>query len=363
MCAIVVPHRIAEQQGVAPMRLSILCLAGAIGAALAPMPSGLVERWYARGLYPRFQPALTAASSTVRFALLDVAVIVLLLALAWFAIARWRRSGLLAAARAVLWRLVVGASLAYLLFLACWGLNYRRVLLESRLAYDPSRVNAEAAVRFAREAVRQVNALAAGPRDEPADAAIEAAFARAQRVLGDRPLTAFPPPKQSMLTWYFRAAAIDGMTVPWFLEIIVNPEVRAFERPFTLAHEWAHVAGYAQESEANFLAWLACVGAADPAVRYSGWLMAYRRSAGAVDRGERRALRAALHPAVVADLQALDVRLSRASPAVREAAMGAYDRYLKANRVEEGIASYGAVLRLMLGTVFDDEWTPRLRDR
>jgi hypothetical protein len=38
-----------------------------------------------------------------------------------------------------------------------------------------------------------------------------------------------------------------------------------------------------------------------------------------------------------------------------------YDRYLKANRVESGIRSYGEVLRLMLGTRFTGEGVPVLR--
>ena len=65
-------------------------------------------------------------------------------------------------------------------------------------------------------------------------------------------------PKRSLLGLYFRWAAIDGMTDPFFLEMIVNPDVLPVERPFVVAHEWAHLAGYAEESEANFVAWLTC---------------------------------------------------------------------------------------------------------
>ena len=36
-----------------------------------------------------------------------------------------------------------------------------------------------------------------------------------------------------------------------------------------------------------------------------------------------------------------------------------YDRYLKANRVEAGIESISLMIRLMLGTQFDDGWVPR----
>ena len=36
-----------------------------------------------------------------------------------------------------------------------------------------------------------------------------------------------------------------------------------------------------------------------------------------------------------------------------------YDSYLKANRIEEGIANYDLVLQLMLGTTLGSQWTPR----
>ena len=35
-----------------------------------------------------------------------------------------------------------------------------------------------------------------------------------------------------------------------------------------------------------------------------------------------------------------------------------YDRFLKANRVEAGIRSYGEVLRLLLGTRFTEDGAP-----
>jgi len=38
-----------------------------------------------------------------------------------------------------------------------------------------------------------------------------------------------------------------------------------------------------------------------------------------------------------------------------------YDEYLRVNRVPEGIGSYDAVLRLMVGTRFDAEWMPVVR--
>lgn len=44
---------------------------------------------------------------------------------------------------------------------------------------------------------------------------------------------------------------------------------------FTAAHEMAHQRGIAREDEANFVAFLVCIGSSDPYLRYSGYLNLY----------------------------------------------------------------------------------------
>ena len=156
-----------------------------------------------------------------------------------------------------------------------------------------------------------------------------------------------------------RQAAIDGMTNPFFLEIILNPDLLPAERPMVLAHEWAHLAGYAHETEANFVAWLTCLQG-DSMSRYSAWLSAYGHASSVLSRDDRRAL-PPLDEGPLDDLRAMAARHQRSSPVVRNAAREVYDSYLRAHRVSEGVASYGAVVRLMLGSRFDDDWTPRLK--
>ena len=56
------------------------------------------------------------------------------------------------------------------------------------------------------------------------------------------------------------------MINPFGLEVLVNPDLPLSERPFVAAHEWAHLAGYADESEASFVGWLTCMRA-DAAAR------------------------------------------------------------------------------------------------
>lgn len=303
------------------------------------------------------QGVITPLTNRVPIALLDISVA--LGVIAGIVVLRrrirtlGRRRGLVQAALSLL----SGAAVAYLLFLFLWGLNYRRLPLEEKLDYSRARVTRSAAITLANAAAAAANDGFRAAHEREWDAgSLAQSFARVQRSLGARREAVPGVPKRSLLSLYFRRAAIDGMTDPFFLEIIVNPDVLPIERPFVIAHEWAHLAGYADESEANFIAWLTCLRG-DPLAQYSGWLAAYEHAVGALPREARGGL-TPLEPGPRSDLQAMANRFERSSPIVRQAARDVYDGYLRANRIQEGIASYDAVLRLMLGTRFGPDWIP-----
>jgi hypothetical protein len=157
---------------------------------------------------------------------------------------------------------------------------------------------------------------------------------------------------------FFRWSAVDGMVNPFGLEVLANPDLLPFERPFVAAHEWAHLAGFADEAEANFVGWLTTLRA-DPASQYSGWLYLYWQVAGELPPDERRLLARGLQAGPRADVAAIAARLRRGDlPLLRRATWMVYDSYLKANRVEEGVRSYGAVVNLILRARFEDDWRP-----
>jgi hypothetical protein len=49
-------------------------------------------------------------------------------------------------------------------------------------------------------------------------------------------------------------------------------------------------------------------------------------------------------------------------PLLRDMSWRVYDQYLKVNRVDAGIRSYGAVVTLIVQTRFEKGWTPIRRD-
>ena len=164
--------------------------------------------------------------------------------------------------------------------------------------------------------------------------------------------------KATLLGPYFRWTGIDGMVDPFALEVLANPDLLPWERPFVAAHEWAHLAGFADESEASFVAWLAMLRG-DEAAQYSGWLYVYWQVSGDLGPADRQLLAGALETGPRRDVSAIVERLRRGQlPALRTASWAIYDQYLRANRVEEGIRSYGEVVTLILRARFADGFRP-----
>jgi hypothetical protein len=145
------------------------------------------------------------------------------------------------------------------------------------------------------------------------------------------------------------------MTDPFLLETLIAPDLLDVEKPFVIAHEWAHLAGYADESEANFVGWLACQHG-DAAARYSAALVMIE-----FVQPPNQTLQQALTIGPRIDLYAIRERYRRTNRVLQAAARESYDAYLRANRVKAGIVSYDLVVQLVLGTAFDQRGNPVLR--
>lgn len=349
--------------------LNAALVAAAVTLALVPIPAGLVERYYSTTVYPAVQRLVTPLSNLLPFALFDVAIGV---AVVWLVIVfvrdmtRWRRAGVWRGLAVLARRVATLAAVLYLVFLFAWGLNYRRMPLVDKVLFDPSTANPARARDLALSAVQELNRLHdLGHADLAVGGALvqalETGFARTVRELGVVGTVPTARPKRSLIDPYFLAAGVDGMTDPYFLETLVSSGLLPVERPFVIAHEWSHLAGFADEGEANFVGWLAALRGG-PAAQYSAWLFLYGQVVGSLDRGARDDVARRLAAGPLEDLRAIAARYQeQVLPIVSSAGWQVYDRYLKVNRVEAGIASYAEVVHLVLGTRFDTEWTPVMR--
>jgi uncharacterized protein DUF3810 len=319
-----------------------------------PIPTWMIDRAYSNNIYHFWQSWVTALSNLAPFTFLDVLV------LGFIALVIWRIARLVKLARTdgvlnAIWegsaRLIRTASLLVLIFLAMWGLNYRRTPLSEKVGL------AVPSMEELKTVISDANALAARLRPPPINDypgfvdvtrmlqdPLNASLARLQR----QPLLAVGRPKYSLLlTPFFTRAGVNGMLNPFGLEAIIHPDLLPFERPFTVAHEWAHLAGAADEAEASAIGWLACMNG-PPELAYSANIYLIVEAGNALPAPVWRELNQKLDAGIRTDLDALAHRQQRENPEVQRTAFRVYDQYLRANRVDDGVASYSRSLSLIL---------------
>lgn len=149
----------------------------------------------------------------------------------------------------------------------------------------------------------------------------------------------------------FTYTHISGVYTFMTGEVNINVNYPDFIRPFTVAHEFSHQRGLAKEEEANFVAYLVCVGSEDPYLRYSGYvnLLQYLMDALAEADGDLyRQLCAEKVPySVQGELNAYSVFFRKYSHSTASKVTGAVnDVFLNSQGESEGTASYGLVVDL-----------------
>jgi hypothetical protein len=339
--------------------LIAMAIVGLAGAAMAvPPPQGLVSA-YADRVYPPIQAALSSLSNLTRLPLFDVLLVASFAALGWGAVRSVRRAMRQRSLRP-LGRLALGTAttlaIVYLWFLAAWGLNYRRAPVESLLPdVDPARVTPAAVRALAERAVAGANRLHAPahaqgfPALDEAPAALLASLHQVERELERPRPTLATVPKRPLTAPYMRAVGVSGMVAPLFLETYLNPDLTGPERPYVLAHEWAHLSGFASEDEASFVGMVAALRA-DVAAQYSAWLSLVFDAASQLEPVTRDLVLAELAEGPREDQRAIVRRLQRRVPVLDRASWVAYDRAIKSQGATDGVAGYGRVVQLLLST-------------
>lgn len=260
-------------------------------------------------------------------------------------------------------QLLVFGCIAYVLFVALWGLNHRRPPLAGLMDL-PVQPSSEAELRgLVWELVEECRAARELLRED--ERGVVVLPAERERVLasvleawaaagGRAGLLEGPPPviRLAALSPFLTLAGITGIYSPFTGEAHVNGQPEGITLPFVAAHEAGHAMGFAREDEANYLAALVCRGSDDPLLRYSGSLMALRYAwAAAARRGLDLELE--LSEGMGRDLASIREFWSRqrkrlAARALTRVASATNDAYLRSQGDPRGTSSYGAMVDLLL---------------
>lgn len=185
------------------------------------------------------------------------------------------------------------AALLFSLFTVNFAAGYRGTTLDEKLDIDRQQVTAQELYDTALILIENINREAAEvdfyersssvmPYNlhEMNDRLLSAydTFAAEHDFLVDNP----GRPKPVLVSEVMSYMHITGVYSFFTGESNINVNFPDYTIPYTAAHEMAHQRGIAREDEANFVAFLVCIGADDPYIRYSGYVGVYEYVADAL---------------------------------------------------------------------------------
>ena len=166
----------------------------------------------------------------------------------------------------------------------------------------------------------------------------------------------YPEPKKVAVSEILSFQHLSGVYSPFTVEANYNGDMVSYNIPFTACHELSHLRGFMEEREANFIAFLACIGSEREDFQYSGYLSGWVYCMNALYRAEPeawQAVRKTLTPEAEPDLEANNAFWDRYEGTVSETANRINDTYLKVNGQADGVQSYDRMVDLIVAYFSD----------
>ena len=256
----------------------------------------------------------------------------------------WKR--FLATLKVLLW--------LFIIFKTLWGLNYERRGITVQLNLKNTTYTVEELKDFLCDVTDQLNRtrIELGdsnyvyPKERDMFGMADAAY---QSVKIQYPFLTYTNAsvKPSILTEMVSYAGYSGYYNPFTGEAQVNTDLPQFYIPFVTCHEMAHQLGYASESEASFVGYLAAMHSPHPLFRYSALFEVFLIANSELLQRDFWSgilnLRS-LNPLVKRDRRIFREFILGRQNDVEPIIKNVYDQYLKANRQRSGINSYNELV-------------------
>lgn len=320
---------------------------------------GFVERFYSKGMYPPMAKFWHFLLGKIPFSVGDVIYgIVIFLVLRWLWSIRktWR----------LLWKdhlltIISGFSVFYFLFHLLWATNYYRVKMFDRL-HMAREYTDEDLLRFTKLLIADTNDIHLQLTKNKEDKVVfpysqEQVFK--QNLEGYKTLATVYPDftyetrsvKPSLISLPLTYMGFAGYLNPFTNEAQVNDRIPMYNFPTTATHEMAHQIGFASESEANFIGYLASIKNDDPYFKYSGYSFALRYClANWKIRDEKTLERLipTINKGILKNYEESDKFWESHETFIETGFKVFYDNFLKFNSQKDGLESYSKFVDLMV---------------
>ena len=326
-----------------------------------------VEQKYAGSLYLLIQRILSLLTGFVPFSVGEFMFIFLVLYLIFglfrgiLQIIRKKSEGFRIFSHWII-HLLISFCLLYFSFVTLWGLNYHRLPLAEIIGLDTQPASVEELVALSESLIERANVLRGEVAEDDQGVMVlpkgkSDMFRRAH--LGyDAVAVIYPElrgtlsrPKGVLFSHAMAYTGISGIYFPFTGEANVNTTTPDSLILATTTHEMAHQRGFAREDEANYIAYLTATFHPDPDFQYSGVLLALINAMNQLygrDQELYRELRSQYHPGIIRDLVAIQEYNKRYEGPLERTHTKINNAYLKSNRQEDGVYSYGRMVDLLI---------------
>lgn len=339
--------------------LSILLALQVIIVNLLSFFPEFVESYYSNGLYPYIAKTSRAVFGLLGFSVGDIIYgVAIVLALRWL----WkRRKTWKKEYKYNLLTMLATLSVGYFLFYFLWAVNYHRVPLNEKMSIE-KKYKTHELVAFTKRLIVKVNE-AHGNVAENDSAKVTIPYS-ADEIYG-RSLNGYEQLekkysffgykreslKSSLISLPLSYMGFGGYLNPFTNEAQVNNRIPKYNMPTTACHEMAHQIGYASESEANFIGYMASISSDDAYFQYSGYTFALKyclRNINKLDKEQGERLLPLINPGVLQNFEESEQFNEKYSSFIEVIFEAFYDNFLKLNHQEDGLDTYSKFVGLLV---------------
>ena len=348
--------------------VSALLLVLSAGLMVLSVQAPDFAEWYSQNIYPVLVSAIGRLTGLLPFSLAEICLYLLLAALILSLICLCigiARKGV-AGRRLFAWFscAVLAVSILAFLYTAGCGVNYHRKTFSSEEGIIASDYTAEELQEICIRLTEEVNSRAGkvsrdsdgvmiltAPEGEGAVEAMEKLAEAFPSLKGY-----YPMPKKVAVSEILSYQGLTGVYSPFTIEANYNGDMTPYNIPFTACHELSHLRGFMEEKEANFIAFLACIGSDRTDFQYSGYLSGWTYCMNALYRADAEAwqeTRSLLDKKAEADVWANSQFWNSYEGVISETADRINDTYLRANGQADGVRSYDRMVDLIMAYFTD----------
>ena len=328
---------------------------------------GQVESLYSVGIYPGIASILRILTRWAPFSIGDIiytwVVILLIICAVKGSILIYRKQYTRAMFAHFLFWVLRMLIWLYIIFKLLWGLNYDRLGIAYQLRISKNEYSKDEVTQLANQLIDSLNACRRQIKDTSLpvpelDTLYRGAYRAYQKVSEEYEFLNYRnrSVKASLYSDIGDYMGFSGYYNPFTGEAQLRTDIPRILIPYIACHEMAHQLGYASESEANFVGYLAASNSKDVYFRYSVYLdlFSYAQGQEILLYGRDKDFKQ-FEQVIKQNRERMDTLVKKDRKEIREffnkrrnrispAVSGLYDQYLKMKKQLQGINSYDEVV-------------------